>query len=184
MTRTAKLLLFLLSLVTGPVQAGTAWTVEESSRLGFVATQGGATVEGVFEKFEAEIAFATGGLANSNVSVEIEIASVNSKSKNRDAAIISPGLFDVSKWPTASFEKTSFRRLEDGRFEADATLTMRDVTKPVTLPFKFEIKNDRAHVKGEMTVERLDYGIGQGPWKDTSVVGNTVKIFIDLSAKR
>ena len=35
-----------------------------------------------------------------------------------------------------------------------------------------------------MTVERLDYGIGQGPWKDTSVVGNPVKIFIDLSAKR
>ena len=35
-----------------------------------------------------------------------------------------------------------------------------------------------------MTVERLDYGIEQGPWKDTSVVSHTVKIFIDLSAKR
>lgn len=106
MTRTATLLLFLLSLITGPVQAGTAWTVEESSRLGFVATQSGAPVEGVFEKFEAEIAFVPGDLANSKVSVEIEIASVNSKSKDRDAAIISPGLFDVSKWPTASFETT------------------------------------------------------------------------------
>ena len=74
MTRNATLLLFLLSLVTGSVQAGTTWTVEERSRLGFVATQGVAPVEGVFEKFEAEIAFATGGLANSNVSVEIEMA--------------------------------------------------------------------------------------------------------------
>ena len=61
---------------------------------------------------------------------------------------------------------------------------MRGVPKPVTLPFKLEIKQDRAHFTGEMTVERLDYGIGQGPWKDTSVVGNTVKIFIDLRVKR
>ena len=182
--RITTILTAFLLIFAAPVSANTAWTVEEGSRLGFIATQGGAPVEGVFERFDAKIAFAADDLANSKVAVEIEIASVNSKSKDRDAAIISPGLFDVSKWPTASFETKSFRKTGDGQYEAEAMLTMRGVSRDVVLPFTLKVSDGKAHAKGELKVERLDFGIGQGVWKDTSVVGNSVTIFIDLCAKR
>lgn len=193
MLRYATLSLSLLSLAFcfGTAAAESIWTIEKGSRLGFIATQGGAPVEGLFERFTATIDFDAKDLANGRVAVEIEIASVNSKSKDRDAAIISPGLFDVSKWPNATFEATAFRSLGADRFEADGSLTMRGISKPVTLPFTLKIEphpdgqdQRRARAHGALKVQRLDFGIGQGPWKDTSVVGNDVTIFIDLLAKR
>lgn len=180
-----------LALSFGVAAAETNWTVEKGSRVGFIATQGGAPVEGLFERFTATIAFDADDLANSKVVVEIEIASVNSKSRDRDTAIVGPGLFDISKWPTALFKAAAFRKLGPNRYEADGTLTMRGVAKPVTLPFTLETGphpkapgQRQALAQGELTVDRLDYGIGQGPWKDVSVVGNAVTIFIDLLAKR
>lgn len=183
--------LFISFLLVAPAGATPEWIVENGSQISFTASQGGAPVEGVFERFEATITFAENDLQNSAVTVEIDIGSVNSQSKDRDDTIKSSGLFDVAKWPTAIFKAAAFRHLGAEQFEADGTLTMRDVSMPVTLPFTLEIgahPNDQgrrqARAKGKLTVQRLDYGIGQGVWKDTSIVGNTVTILIDLVAKQ
>ena len=168
-----------------------AWSVQDGSRVGFIATQGGAPVEGVFESFDAEIRFDPQALDQSRVAVTIDIGSVNSESKDRDDTIRSASLFDVATWPNARFEAEGFTQNGDGDFEASGRLTMRDVTKDVVLPFKLEVAPDpdqpgqlRAVAKGELKVQRLDYGIGQGLWEDTSVVGNEVVIFIDIQATR
>ena len=167
------------------------WTVQDGSRVGFIATQGGAPVEGVFEAFEAEIRFDPEALDQSRVAVTIDIASVNSESKDRDDTIRSASLFDVATWPNARFEAEGFTQNGDGGYEAAGRLTMRDVTKDVVLPFTLEVAPDpaqpgrlRADAKGELKVQRLDYGVGQGLWEDTSVVGNEVVIFIDIQATR
>ncbi len=188
----------IAALISAAVLAGTPalaeapdWTVQDGSRVGFIATQGGAPVEGVFETFEAEIRFDPEALDQSRVAVTIDIASVNSESKDRDDTIRSASLFDVATWPQARFEAEGFTRKDDGGYEAAGRLTMRDVTKDVVLPFTLEIAPDpeqadrlRAAAKGELKVQRLDYGVGQGLWTDTSVVGNEVVIFIDIQATR
>ncbi|MDJ0946543.1 MAG: YceI family protein [Kiloniellales bacterium] len=167
------------------------WRVEDGSRVGFIATQGGAPVEGVFETFEAQIRFDPEALDRSRVAVTIDIASVNSESKDRDDTIRSASLFDVATWPSARFEAEGFAQNGDGGYEASGRLTMRDVTRDVVLPFTLEVAPDpdqpgqlRAVAKGELKVQRLDYGVGQGLWEDTSVVGNEVVIFIDIQATR
>lgn len=167
------------------------WAVQDASRVGFIATQGGAPIEGVFETFEAEIRFDPQALDRSRVAVTIDIASVNSESKDRDDTIRSASLFDVATWPSARFEAEGFKQNGDGGYEASGRLTMRDMTKDVILPFTLEVGPDpdqpgrlRAVAKGELKVQRLDYGIGQGLWEDTSVVGNEVVIFIDIQATR
>ncbi len=167
------------------------WSVQDGSRVGFIATQGGAPVEGVFETFDAEISFDPQALDQSRVAVTIDIASVNSESKDRDDTIRSASLFDVATWPNARFEAEGFRQNGDGDYEANGSLTMRDVTKDVVLPFSLEVAPDpdqpgqlRAVAKGELKVQRLDYGVGQGLWEDTSVFGNELVIFIDIQATR
>ncbi|CAE7722296.1 yceJ [Symbiodinium necroappetens] len=164
------------------------WTVGEDSRVGFVATQSGAPVEGAFEAFTAEIAFDPDNLAASRVAVVIDIASVNSESKDRDDTIRSAALFDVAQWPEARFMAEGFTALGGDRFEAAGNLTMRDVTLPVVLPFTLTITEEagvrRARASGELEVSRLDYGVGQGLWADTSVVGEAVVIRIDIAASR
>lgn len=164
------------------------WTVEQGSRIGFVATQSGAPVEGAFEDFTAEIVFDPENLAVSRVAVVIQVASVNSQSKDRDEMIRSAPLFDAAQWPAARFEAERFNDLGGGSYEAAGSLTLRDVTLPVVLPFTLatEERGGSLHAKasGELAVQRLDYGVGQGLWQDTSVVGNEVTIKIDIQASR
>lgn len=185
--------LAVIAALTTPVAPALAeapdWSVENGSRVGFIATQGGAPVEGVFEDFVAEIRFDPEALDQSGVTVSIEIASVNSESKDRDDTIRSASLFDVATWPQARFEAQGFTHKGGQDYEAAGRLTMRDVTKDVVLPFTLEVaphpeKPDLqlAKAKGELKVQRLDYGVGQGLWTDTSVVGNEVVIFIDIQA--
>ena len=192
MTRATLLLAGLLLLGT-PARAEPPdpWMVEEGSRVGFVVTQSGAPVEGRFEAFEAEIRFDPERLEESRVRVAIDVASVNSDSADRDGTIRSKDLFDVATWPMARFEADRFVRVGDGAYEAHGALTLRDATMDVVLPFELTIAAhpeeagaEQARARGALTVLRLDYGVGQGLWQDTSVVPNEVRIVIEILAKR
>ncbi|MCG8357429.1 MAG: YceI family protein [Kiloniellales bacterium] len=182
-----------LLTTAGAPQAAEAplWSVEPESSVGFVARQAGAPVEGRFERFAAEVRFDAEDLEASRVAVVIEVASVNSESSDRDGVIRSKDLFDVETWPEARFEAARFEHAGGDVYEAHGSLTMRDVTLDVVLPFDLKVENDpddpallRARAQGELSVMRLDYGVGQGQWRDTSVVADEVVIRIDITATR
>lgn len=167
------------------------WNVEEGSRIGFVAQQSGAAIEGRFARFTAEIRFDPDNLEGSRVAVDIEVASVDTQSSDRDATIRSAPLFDAATWPRARFEAERFEQTGPDSYAAHGRLTMRDVTREVVLPFSLVIADHpgdpaalQAKATGELPVMRLDYGIGQGEWQDTSVVGNEVLIQIEILARR
>lgn len=188
--RQAGLLAVLLIGVSVSAQAAD-WTVTEDSRVGFRTTQAGQAVEGVFESFEAEIRFDPEDLEASRVAVTIEIGSVESGSTDRDTAIRSAPLFDAATWPTARFQAERFQATGEGLYTAHGRLTLRDVTNEIELLFSLDIRPDpddpgrlRAAASGDVEVMRLDYGVGQGLWKDTSMVPNEVTIFIEIRATR
>lgn len=167
------------------------WRVEDDSRVGFVARQAGAAVSGRFARFEAEIRFDPDNLAGSRIAVDIDVASVDTQSSDRDQVIRSADLFDVASWPNARFEADRFEPGENGHYQAHGRLTMRDVTRDVVLPFSLTIEPHpadptalQARAVGELPVLRLDYGVGQGQWRDTSVVANEVAIRIEILARR
>jgi polyisoprenoid-binding protein YceI len=182
--------LVALCLILPGAAAGEAprWQVAADSRVAFVAYQSGAPVEGGFERFSAEIYFDPEDLAGSRVAVEIDTASVDSQSKDRDDAIRAAGLLDVAQWPTARFAASEFVRTGAGRYEARGSLTLRDVTLPVVLPFALAITEEadgwRAEAEGALRISRLDYGVGQGVWRDTSVVSGDVDIEFRILATR
>ena len=167
------------------------WRVEDDSRVGFVARQAGAAVSGRFARFEAEIRFDPDNLAGSRIAVDIDVASVDTQSSDRDQVIRSADLFDVATWPNARFEADRFEPGANGHYRAHGRLTMRDVTRDVELPFSLTIEPHpsdptvlQARAVGELSVLRLDYGVGQGQWRDTSVVANEVAIQIEILANQ
>jgi polyisoprenoid-binding protein YceI len=172
--------------LTAPAIAAETWTIEDGSAIRFTAYQEGAPVDGRFDAFSGEIVFDPDGLAASRVRVEIDTASVATGHRDRDATLRSSAFFDVETWPRAAF--VSDRLLHQGgdRYEAQGQLTIRDVTRDVVLPFELTIDADggrqRAHANGELTISRLDYGIGQGEWASTRTVGEDVVIRIELAA--
>ena len=170
--------------LTAPAGAAD-WMVDgDSSRLGFVGTQTGGRFEGTFNRFDADIAFDPENPDAAEVSVVIPVDSFATGNSQRDELALSAEWFNAAEYREARFETTEIRRTGEGRYEADAELTIRGVTEPVVLPFTLEIEGDRARMHGEVTVDRLDFGLGRGQWESGDLVGREVTIVVDLSAVR
>jgi Uncharacterized conserved protein len=180
------LVVVLLVIGTPKVSADApTWAVDYTrSRLGFSGTQGGNPFEGEFKRFDADIHFDPATLATSRVVVDIDMGSVETGNPERDAAVRDRDWFAVGQFPRSRFETSRIDGLGDERYQAAATLTMRDVTKVTTLPFTLTIDGDEAHAKGELKIVRTDWGIGQGQWAAGDTVGRDVVIRFDLLARR
>ena len=157
--------------------AAAQWSVQpKESTLTFVGKQAGAEFEGSFQKFTADIKFDPKDLAGSRFDVQIDTASVNTRDAERDETLKSDELFNVKKWPTSRYVAEKFTDKGGGKYSAAGKLTLRDVTREVPIEFTFEQRDGGAWLKGSSAVKRLDFGVGQGDWKDTSTVSNDVKI--------
>lgn len=173
-----------------PSARASDWAVDmDKSRLGFIATQSGAEFSGRFHEFSAKVDFSPDDLESSVVDVEIDMLSVDTQSGDRDRDIATSDWFHSGAFPTARFFADDFVRTGDGRYEARARLTMRDVGRDVILPFELSIVDSpekpdikQATVKGRLDLLRTSWGIGQGQWADTGTVGGTVVVTVYLVA--
>lgn len=165
------------------------WTVDpEASRVGFTATQMNAPFEGHFSDVTADIAFAPENPAGSHARVEIGVASLDTGNAERDATALSADWFNAEEHPVAVFEASEFKALDDGRFAAIGSLTLRGETRDVVLPFTLaiteEASSQSARVTGALEIDRTDYGVGQGQWSTGAAIGLAVVIDIALTATR
>lgn len=172
-------LLALFIATTAP--AATSYTTDAAkSTLGFTAMQSGADFDGGFATFRASIRFSDADLAGSRFDVEVDTKSVDTQDDDRDTALRGEDLFSVEKYPQAHFVTSSFTRKKAGEYEAVGKLTVRDVTREIHLPFTFKTVREAgksvAWLKGEVPLKRLDFGVGQGDWQDTSVVADEVRV--------
>jgi polyisoprenoid-binding protein YceI len=176
--------LLVLVLVCGSVAlAATKWTVQpKESKLTFVGNQAGAEFQGAFDRFTADIKFDPQDLAGSRFDVKIDMTSVNTRDSERDDTIKSDDLFAVKQYPSAHYVADHFAA-KGTSYTATGKLTIRNVTRDVPIAFTFEKKDGSAWLKGSAQIKRLDFGVGQGDWKDTEQVGNDVKVNFTLLLK-
>lgn len=165
------------TLVCGLALATAQWSMQpKESTLTFVGTQAGAQFEGGFDKFTADIRFDPQDLAASRFDVSIDVGSVNSRDSERDDTIRGPDLFAAKQFPKARYVAASFTAKGGGKYAATGKLTLRNVTRDVPIEFTFEKKDQGAWLKGAAQLNRLDFGVGQGEWKDTEAVANRVQV--------
>jgi polyisoprenoid-binding protein YceI len=179
MSRTLAALALLLA-VSVNARSAERWQLGADSRLSFEAIQQGAAFEGRFEIFEADIEFAADDLANSHWRVTVDTGSVNTDYADRDEVLRDAPFFNVMRWPEARFEADAFRALGGDAYEASGNLTLRDQTHPLTFQFTFVGDGASATLEGEVVVARLEFGIGQGEWSDTTWIGPDVTVRFDV----
>ena len=168
-------------LIGSLAYAATQWMLHpKQSDLTFIATQAGAPFEGKFEKFTADIRFDPNDLAKSRLEVKIDPASINSRDSERDDILKGPDLFAVEQYPAATFVAEQFEHRGGVKFAATGALTLRGVTRKVPIEFSFETNATGAWLKGTGKLKRLDFGVGQGEWKDTEGVANEVQVRYSL----
>lgn len=162
--------------------AASNWTSQLTrSEIRFEAIQEGAAFSGRFTRFEARIQFDPTRLSESNIDVRIDLASVDTADTERDDTLRSDDFFAIRRWPTARFVSNQFAANDDGSYTAQGHLTLRDVTQPVPITFRFERGDDAATLVGTATINRLDFGVGQGDWRDTESLANEVRVRYSLS---
>ena len=172
-----------LSAASGTAGAAPGYSADpQQSRLEFVGMQAGAEFKGAFRKFTAAIEFAPGDLATSRFDVQIDLNSVDTMDRDRDTAIRGRDIFDVAHFPAGHYVTRSFTRTATG-YAAVGALTLRGVTKDVPIDFMFTESPAGAKLEGIAKLKRLDFGAGQGDWKSTDQIADTVKINFSLVLK-
>ena len=169
------------------------WSLDkEASKIEYAYNWSGVEAGGDFGDFDAEIEFAKNDLANSKVRVVIDMASVSAAYSQVPAELIKPDWFDVAQFPEAVFESTSFEALPDGAFVAAGTLTMKGVSQPSTLTFRFDSYGPvpgtpnavQAVMTGETTISRTAYKVGQGSWAATDTLADEVTVSVKITANQ
>jgi len=166
------------------------WTVDHAhTRVGFSVTHLGInTVQGVFKKFDADVAAdgSTGKL--SAVSATVTVASIDTGVDARDDHLRGPDLFNVKAYPTMRLETTRIT-WNGNSFSGTAKLTMKDVTKQVrfkgrlvgvkTVTIRGKTEK-RAGYRVTASVNREAFGLKFGAFSEgLSLVGETVDITLD-----
>ncbi|NWG70675.1 MAG: YceI family protein [Parvularculaceae bacterium] len=165
--------------------AGPSWKVDyANSRLGFVGEQTGKAFQGKFRKFEATIVFDPDNPATARIDVTVDMTSAVTGDKQRDSALPGSDWFKAKEFPVARYVARSVEKKPDGSYVAEGDLTIRGVTRRVPLPFTLTLDGKKATAKGEASLIRSDFGVGQGEFADATWVGLGVKVTIDLRATR
>ena len=164
-------------LLTGAAEATpSCWTpVPGQSAITFSVDQAGAPLQGTFKAYTASLCLdGTSG----SMQVDVDTASADTQVPELDDALKDSDFFDVAHWPKATFVSESVRQTGARQYAVTGKLTIRDVTREVTVPFGWQPATDgkSAKLSGHFSIQRLDYKVGQGQWADPKWVGNKVDL--------
>jgi polyisoprenoid-binding protein YceI len=147
-------------------------------------------VRGRFTDLGGSIAFDEASPAASSVTFTIQAASIDTGTPDRDAHLRSADFFHVEKYPTLTFVSTAIEARGGDEYAVTGDLTMRGVTKRITLPVTFLGKakdpwgNEKLGFEAETTINRKDYGLTWNAALETGgfLVGDEVKISVSIQA--
>jgi polyisoprenoid-binding protein YceI len=173
-----------LAATAATAQTAPKWIVDPAqSKILFDSSAEGADFEGHFQTWDADIRFDPKNLAQSKVTVTVDTGSAASGDNSRDQTSHSADWLSSVAFPKATFTTKSFKDLGGGKYEAAGELTIRGVTLPVTLPFTLAINGDQATMTGETSLDRSQYGVGQGEYGGSDIVPFNVAVKVSVSAK-
>lgn len=150
-----------------------------------------STVRGQFDKVTGTATIDEKDASKSKVNVSIDAKSINTREPKRDEHLRSPDFFETAKFPTLTFASTKVEKSKDGKYLITGDLTMRGVTKPVTLtaeltapqksPWGFSVRGVTATGK----LNRKDWGLNWNKALEAGgvLVSDEVQLVIDAELK-
>ncbi|MEM6650081.1 MAG: YceI family protein [Pseudomonadota bacterium] len=169
-----------------PAMGEHSWTVDkEASRITFTGIAYNDEVLGTFTDFDVAIELDPDNPAETGrIEAVISIASVDAGNSDRNDTLPSKNWFWVKEYPVATFRSEEVRGLGEGAYEAAGTLTIRDVSEPLTLPFTLDVTEGRAIADGEVTLNRQTFGVGQGAYAKPEDIPVEVGVNIHIEATK
>ncbi|MFG1874384.1 YceI family protein [Sphaerisporangium sp. NPDC049003] len=172
--------------LTGRYQFDTA-----HSRLGFVARHAMVTkVHGAFNEWEGAAYLDADDPSKSHAEVTIQVASVDTRNEQRDGHLRTNDFFDAPTFPVITFASTAVEQVGATEFQVTGDLTIKDVTREVTIDFEYTgsakdaFGAERVGFEGRTVVKRKDFGINFNALLETGgvMVSEKITLEFDISA--
>ena len=149
-------------------------------------------VQGHFKEFDAQLAFDPDNLTAGRAVFSVKVNSIDTNNTKRDSHLKSDDFFSAKAYPEMRFESTAVTHTGGNQYVLEGTLTIKDVSRVVRLPFTFfgtkdhpfDPKQEVAGFETRLTIDRLEYHVGNGKFLELGVVGREVDIFITIEATR
>ena len=157
------------------------------TRIGFVARHAMVTkVRGAFNAFEGSAVLDFADPSRSSATVSIDVTSIDTRQAQRDEHLRTNDFFDAPTFPTITFASTSAQQVDESTFRLTGDLTIKGVTKPVSIDFehtgaaKDPFGNVRVGFEGSTTIHRSDYGVTFNAALETGGVLVSEKIVLEF----
>lgn len=136
------------------------------TRIGFSARHAMVSkVRGQFNQFDGSVYLDGTNPANSRVELNIQAESIDTRNPDRDNHLRSNDFLAMKEYPEITFRSTRVDKVDDEHYRVSGDLTIRGVTKPVTVEFEFNGAvvdpwgNQRVGFEGGTTINRKDWGV-------------------------
>jgi polyisoprenoid-binding protein YceI len=154
--------------------------VAAQSEIAFTSKQMGVPVDGKFRKFDAQVAFDPKQPASAKISFTIDVGSATLGSAETEAELVKPDWFNTKLFPQATFQSGAVKATGPGKFDVAGKLAIKGASVDVVVPVVLAQAGGSTTASGAFTIKRLDFKIGDGDWKDTSMVANDVLVKFKL----
>ena len=179
--------LFLASLFASAIigtSAGAAplKTDPAKSSVSAVFKQMNVPVEAPFKQFTAQIDYDPAKPAASKASVDIVTASLDVGDPDMNKEVAKKEWFNATQFPKASFVSSSITPAGAGKFNVAGKLSIKGKAANVSFPLTVKTEGSKQVFEGQLPIRRLAFNIGEGEWKDTSMVADEVVIKFRVTA--
>jgi polyisoprenoid-binding protein YceI len=148
------------------------------------------TVRGQFRQYRGTLKIDPKDFARSQFEGEIDVASIDTGNNDRDNHLRTNDFFDAANHPKITFKSTRIVPKGDGEYNVDGELTIRGVTKALTLDVEFHGTSKNPYGKtvaglsARGTINRKDFGVNFNALLETGgvAVGEKVKLEVDVEA--
>lgn len=152
------------------------------SSVAAVFKQMNVPVEATFKSFTARIDYDAAKPEASKATVDIQTASLDLGDAEYNREVAKKEWFNTAQFPKASFVSTAIKPAGPGKLTVAGKLTIKGKTADVSFPLTVKAEAGKHLFEGQLPIRRLAFNIGEGEWKDTSMVADEVVIKFRVSA--
>lgn len=133
-------------------------------------------VDAKFKKFTAAITYDAAKPETSKANVDIDVTSFDLGDADYNKEVMKKEWFNAAQFPKASFVSSQIKPGAAGKLDVTGKLTIKGKTTDVSFPLTVKKDGVNQVFEGMLPIKRLTYNIGEGEWKDTSMVADEVTI--------
>jgi len=174
---TATLLAVAIAASAMPLKTDPA-----KSSVAAVFKQMNVPVEAKFKKFTAQIDYDAAKPDAAKANVEIETASLDVGDPDMNKEVAKKEWFNSAQFPKATFVSSAIKAAGPGKLTVTGKLTIKGKASDVSFPLAVKTDAGKQVFEGALPIKRLAYSIGEGDWKDTSMVADEVVIKFHVTA--